>query len=383
MNIKSLLLGSAAALVAVSGARAADAVVIAEPEPMDYVRICDTYGTGFYYIPGTETCLRVGGFVEYDIHAASGFTGTNYGLGEDLDGDGESDTWGKRARARVIMDARSETEMGTLRGYFVLNFDYRTFPGAGDFTDSGDSVGIDHAYIELGGFRIGKTDSLFSTFTGYAGGIISDDLMVPYGPYGTHQIAYTFTGSNGFSAAIALEEGAVSYGFMDGAGNPVSGGHGINDFMPHVTGGVAWTQGWGGISVVAGYDSVLEEGAVKGRIDVNATEQLSLFLMAGYSTNDPEFVGAEGLGNVTANNYYAQWNGDWAVWGGGTFKVSEKLSIAAQASYDEDENFAAVLAAPYQLVPGFTITPEVSYSDNFSIDNIDSFNGRLRFRRTF
>ena len=52
MNIKSLLLGSAAALVAVSGARAADAVVVAEPEPVEYVRVCDVYGTSFYYIPG-------------------------------------------------------------------------------------------------------------------------------------------------------------------------------------------------------------------------------------------------------------------------------------------------------------------------------------------
>ena len=71
MNIKSLLLGSAAALVAVSGARAADAVVIAEPEPMEYVRICDTYGVGFYYIPGTETCLKLSGYIRYDIGVGS------------------------------------------------------------------------------------------------------------------------------------------------------------------------------------------------------------------------------------------------------------------------------------------------------------------------
>ena len=57
MNIKSLLIGSAAALVAVSGARAADAVV-AEPEAVEYVRVCDAYGAGFFYIPGTETCLK-------------------------------------------------------------------------------------------------------------------------------------------------------------------------------------------------------------------------------------------------------------------------------------------------------------------------------------
>ena len=64
MNIKSLLLGSAAALVAVTGARAADVIVPVE-EPVEYVRVCDVYGTGFYYIPGTETCLKIGGYVRF------------------------------------------------------------------------------------------------------------------------------------------------------------------------------------------------------------------------------------------------------------------------------------------------------------------------------
>ena len=62
MNIKSLLLGSAAAMVVVSGAQAADAVVV-EPEPVEYVRVCDAYGAGFFYIPGTEMCMRISGFV--------------------------------------------------------------------------------------------------------------------------------------------------------------------------------------------------------------------------------------------------------------------------------------------------------------------------------
>ena len=52
MNIKSLLLGSAAALVAVTGARAADAVVVAEPEPVEYVKVCDAYGAGFLLYSG-------------------------------------------------------------------------------------------------------------------------------------------------------------------------------------------------------------------------------------------------------------------------------------------------------------------------------------------
>ncbi len=69
-----------------------------------------------------------------------------------------------------------------------------------------DGVGIEHAYFDLGGFRVGKTDSLFSTFTGYAGNVMYDDLIA-YGPFGTHQISYTWNGGNGFSAAVALEEG--------------------------------------------------------------------------------------------------------------------------------------------------------------------------------
>lgn len=59
MKIKSLLFGSAAALVATTGAYAADTVVAPEPESVEYVRVCDAYGAGYFYIPGTETCLRI------------------------------------------------------------------------------------------------------------------------------------------------------------------------------------------------------------------------------------------------------------------------------------------------------------------------------------
>ena len=146
MNIKSLLLGSAAALVAVSGARAADAVVIAEPEPVEYVRVCDVYGTSYYYIPGTEICLKVGGYMRYDIGAGELFGDTSGPFfNEDTrtfeEGD---DTWHKRARFQLRVDARTETEFGTLRGYGAINFDWTTGVRStgltfNDFNDDGDS----------------------------------------------------------------------------------------------------------------------------------------------------------------------------------------------------------------------------------------------------
>ncbi|TAK49077.1 MAG: hypothetical protein EPO23_06460, partial [Xanthobacteraceae bacterium] len=45
--IKSLLLGSAAGLVAIAGAQAADLPVKAKA--VEYVKVCSLYGAGFYY----------------------------------------------------------------------------------------------------------------------------------------------------------------------------------------------------------------------------------------------------------------------------------------------------------------------------------------------
>src|SRR6266568_8853630 len=75
--VKSLLLGSAAGLVAVAGAQAADLPVKAKP--VEYVKICTLYGDGFYYIPGTDICLKIGGWVRYDAYFGNtGGSGSEY-----------------------------------------------------------------------------------------------------------------------------------------------------------------------------------------------------------------------------------------------------------------------------------------------------------------
>jgi len=366
MNIKSLLLGSAAAVVAVSGARAADAVVVAEPEPMEYVRVCDVYGTGFFYLPGTETCLKVGGYVRVDLRGGDLF--------ETISNAGE-ETYNNRVRFQLRVDARSETELGTLRSYAAINFNYQrnTSDGtdpAGPRYDMNDGMGIEHAYIELGGFRIGKTDSLFSTFTDYSSGVLNDGL-VGYGPFGTLQIAYTYTGANGFSAAIALEQGDNDEGF---------GTAGITeDYAPYVVGGVSLTQGWGKIGIVAGWDTWQEEVAVKARLDVNITETASIFVMGAWDSggDDP------GFGPDSGSNWYAPWFGDWAIWGGTAIKFNEKATFNAEVGYDDFENFSIAANIAYELVPGFTITPEIAYVDNFDIDDTDAWGVNVRFQRTF
>jgi hypothetical protein len=390
MNIKSLLLGSAAALVAVSGARAADAVVIAEPEPMEYVRICDTYGVGFYYIPGTETCLKVSGYLRYDINA--GRLGL-LNVVDKEDGDDLNDTWDKKARFTLRVDSRAETELGTLRTYAAIEFNFDTDgtgTANGDNYDgysfqSGTGIDLNQAYIELGGFRVGKTDSMFSTFTGFSSGVLSDGL-VPYGPFDTHQIAYTFTGGNGFTAAVALEEGGGDWEF--GPTNP-GDDYALDTYVPHVVGGIGWTGGWGGVSAVAGYDAVWGEGAIKGRVDFNASDAISLFVMGAWASVDEDLTG--GFGD--SPNFYAPWGGEWAVWVGGAWKFNEKATFNFEVGYDDFEDFSVAANVDYELVTNFHIIPEISYLDqgDDTLDGLgileenarDEWGARLRFQANF
>src|SRR5258706_12125665 len=64
--VKRVLLGSAAGLFDVAGAQVADLAVKAKP--VEYVKVCSLYGAGFWYVPGTDTCIKIGAFVKLQLH---------------------------------------------------------------------------------------------------------------------------------------------------------------------------------------------------------------------------------------------------------------------------------------------------------------------------
>ena len=410
MNIKSLLLGSAAALVAVSGARAAD-VVVAEPEPVEYVRVCDAYGEGYFYIPGTETCMRISGYVRGDIKGGDNVYARQRG---DID----RDTYAWRTRATLRFHTASETELGTLRTFVELR---------SQWDDGHDSNGgqLRFAFIELGGLRVGLDESIFNHWTGYFGNVVNDDILTPMAYTRTNVISYTFNADNGFSAILGLEQGnddADSYGYhygfdgnvFDPKGKKLSGK--IDDYTPNVVGGVKFVQGWGGVSIVGAYDAYYEEWAAKARLDLNVTDQWSLWVMGGYKSADDYYAKDETYGVRTytnpsnllgtkygvyrqVNSIYGDWGGDWAVWGGTTFKFNNKTSFNAQVAYDDTDTFAASVNVKYELVPGLVITPEVTYiswdndysarNDANTVKYVDSLKGRdavqgmVRIQRSF
>ncbi len=379
MKLKSLLLGSAAALAAATSAHAADAVVAPEPEAVEYVRVCDAYGAGYFYIPGTETCLRVSGYVRYDVSGGDNVYGRGF-----VDRDGSVDTrrqsWDNKARFTLRLSTASETELGTLKTFAETRYDW----GNGV---EGSSGSLRFAYIQLGGLRVGLDESAFVTFPGYLGDVINDDVILA-GGYRTGLISYTFAADNGFSAILSLEQGNnedtdSEYGF-NGT---------IKDYAPHVVGGVKYEQGWGRITAVAAYDARNEEWAGKVRGDLNITDRFSIWAMGGYKSMKDQYItqydgNGNALGQVRAiSSFYGTWGGDWAVWGGAAFKATQKATLNAQLAYDGTNTFAATANVAYELVPGFTVTPEVSYtkwSDSKSyLDGKDAWAGMVRFQRSF
>ena len=107
--VKTLLLGSAAGLIAVAGAQAADLPVKAKP--VEYVKVCSLYGAGYYYIPGTDICMKVGGYVRYEAAAGTftNLTGTGAAYSNGNNRLNSADT-AHRVRALASFDTRQQTQ---------------------------------------------------------------------------------------------------------------------------------------------------------------------------------------------------------------------------------------------------------------------------------
>jgi hypothetical protein len=362
MNIKSLLLGSAVASVAFTGAQAADAIFVPEPEPMEYVRVCDVYGAGFFYIPGTETCLKVGGYVRYQINVDEG-----------------DDGWRKQSRANLQVDARSETELGTLRSFMELWFQSNT-PN----NPANDSTRVRQAFIELGGLYMGRKVTLYDG--GFAG---------EYDNFGydaeVHTIGYNFAAANGVNVGLALEE------YQDD-----------EDYTPNVVGKLGFTQGWGSANIWAAYDSFSEEWAAKAIAAIRLSDPLTLELGAAYASGNSVYApsigsfgqtvgaGADAVTIAFARNY------EWSAGAHLKYAVNQKLAVGFGGQYFADaysrfldfpgtvddvivgggSDWAIGAVVDYQIVRDFNTKLAVNYIDGDNYDD-GAVAGFLRFQRNF
>ena len=223
--VKSLILGSAAGLLAMGGAQAADLPVKAKA--VEYVKICSLYGAGFYYIPGTDTCIKLGGYLR--VETALG-TNNNYGwaTGSPAGAHNQlSNYYSARSREEIYIDTRTATDYGVVRTFLGMVFTWTTggnlgqgtnpgttaYTGAapvGNLNDggiAGGGMGVYFTYIQFAGFTMGRGVSQFSApWTNYPGnsfdGLVGGSSTIT----GVNQFSYTAEFGKGVTLALSAQD---------------------------------------------------------------------------------------------------------------------------------------------------------------------------------
>jgi len=220
--IKSLVLGSAAGLIALSGAQAADLPVKAKA--VEYVKICSLYGAGFFYIPGTDTCIKLGGYLRVDTTFNGGVYGQPFYSGDPGQGNRYRDYFNSRSRLAITVDTRTATEYGVVRTFGQGDFQFQNFgssnpstiaafpAGAANalYTAGGGYVAVEMVFIQFAGFTFGKSASAYATpWNGYPGN--NNSFLMGGADYvtGVNNIQYTAQFGNGVSGTIGLDDPTV------------------------------------------------------------------------------------------------------------------------------------------------------------------------------
>jgi len=242
--VKSLLLGSAVGFVAVAGANAAD-LPSRKAAPASYVKICDAYGAGFFYIPGSDTCLRVGGYVRAEYQYTPGrrivqLTGTGFVNPAQISA--SMDTSGMEMRGRVELDARTQTPWGTARTFVRLrltnNTGIRSYSIANNGLVANNNAAnqgstLEAASVQWAGFTFGISNNNYA----FMPSIFYHGNPWAGFPNGQKQIAYTATFGGGLSATIAIED-KTEWAYQRFYNSTPATGY-------NLTGNIRWDQPWG------------------------------------------------------------------------------------------------------------------------------------------
>ena len=326
---KIILLGSVAGIVVAAGAQAADLPVKAKP--VQFVKICTLYGDGYYYIPGQDTCIKIGGYIraQYGYNAGGGAAGAGIAPGTQVtvtDGlmNRSSQQFSQAHRADLTIDTRTGTQYGVLRTYMDVRFENRL--GA-DFSQ------VTRAFLQWGGFTFGRGRSYFDIFThdqrlSYLNVRTTGDTY----DTGINLAAYTVQIGPGFTFSVSAEDPnrqPVFTGVADGTNAPFGAGaattldnHGISN--PDIIANLRLDQSWGylGVSAAAHANRGLYYGTPNITTNNHPPDKWGWAAAVGGELILPwgDTIGANFVYTVGASAYATR-SGSWQLYGGSSVGV--------------------------------------------------------------
>ena len=394
--VKSLLLVSAAGLVAVSGAQAADLPVKAKA--VEYVKVCSLYGAGFYYVPGTDICQKIGAYIRFQESFGHGdITAGPFGGTTAINNRVASADQIYRSRYILTHDTRQQTAYGTLRTYMIL--------GASSDSTGANAVALysTRAFIQIAGFTFGKATSYFDFVSTAAVAYNAGSLSAPDTGDGGHiVVAYTAQLGNGFSATLSVEQertrGTNFLGTaVTGGGSAVSGTS-TTVVSPNYAGAIALQdivgnlrvdQAWGSAMIAAAAHNVSASyyGSAAGVNESNGrpSDEWGYAFTGGIRLNMPMIAPGDYL---QAAFVYANGATRYASNSPGDMRVRNGQSVGG--AFMDDAGFTGTSAAPgiFEKTKSWSVmasyehfwTPSLRtsvYGSYFNISRSDTLNDAL------
>jgi len=416
--MKSLLLGSAATLVVVAGAQAADLPTKKGAPAAEYVKVCKVGDIAGFIIPGSDTCLKISGYVNAQVafgNVKDEFTLAPLPLNlPNLPGFLSWQNVGPSAmkatsaatqvndigfstRGQVNFDAVTNTAMGPL----LAHIEIQSNSGVG-FDPLGNGAVLNAGYVQWAGITAGKHGSFYDYL---AGGDTWKDFFSPdHSGTPVNLLAYTASFGGGFSATLSLEQNESVSGFggakdnigfpigssnffIFGTGNVTSiSGTALGVRAPDIIASLDVTQSWGSAHLAGVAHNVRE--SITGTVNETIFPVANPTITSVSSSADTWGFGV--IGGVTFNlpmlsaGSKIAFQGAYAdgaiaysgagspAWGeqdqgfntngnGLLFPMADGV-FDVNGTYHKSEAWSAAAQLTWKVSPNFEIDPEVSYA---------------------
>ena len=349
--MKSLLLGSAAGIVAIASAQAADLPTKKGAPAAEYVKVCNIGGTAGFTLPGSDTCLKISGYVTAQY--VFGNLNTQYAGGVN-GGTNARPGFGYSTRAQVNFDAVSNTANGPL----LAHIEFQGNNGVG--MDALGGFVINNAYIQWAGITAGKHGSFYDFF---AGGDTWKDFFSPDHSGGPiNMLAYTASFGGGTSATLSIEQPETVNGADVNGIAYVSQGIRAPDLILALDA----SQGWGSAHIAG----VAHQG---NSVGTNAYTAWGYGVNAGVKFNLPgmpgDTIGFQAAYAKGALGYSGVQSPSWGegdvsginINGNGfLFQPSDAVQNA-NGSWSQTTAWTLAAQGQFKIGPSFEIDPEVAY----------------------
>jgi hypothetical protein len=346
MKLKTLFLGTAAAFAVTGGAQAADLALAVEP--IDYVKVCDAFGTGYYYIPGTDTCLKISGDIRLDVwfyddsrvgnyfNIASYVTGATTDPSDPLGAvqgtvagnlyglDDYSASWEFKSHGSVNFTAKSMSDLGPIVANFTMAFDSDNYSAPNGVEKY---VFWDGGYGAIGPIMFGWTASTFDPGGGYTydGAVRSDKK--------TDQIRLSYLLGT-WGIMLGLEDPRDRYS------GPKNATGDYPDIILALTGGVGGLDLFGSVGVTDRTNGTGWGASLAAEADLGAGAKIKV--AGAYSDDAKSFTGGSNCSDTivlappAAPKFKGCKDGQWwSAFISGSIALSGNMNLAATASYQD------------------------------------------------